>query len=194
MPDRPSVIVAGLGRCGSSLTMQMLAAGGYPVVGEYPAFEPDSVRALRRQDNPPLYAGRAVKLVFGSAWDWRTSHRDALVLYCVRDPDEQAKSQIKFASLMQEITPDLSSPMVRRMRKLLRKDDRRARDWLRPRAGEWLDVPFEDTINRPLAAAAGLAAFLGGDLDVSAIANAVRMRTARCHPTLFEQTLLEKAA
>ena len=40
---RPTVFVCGHGRCGSSMVMQMLDAGGFPCFGEYPAYEPEEV-------------------------------------------------------------------------------------------------------------------------------------------------------
>ena len=39
MSAPPALLVAGLGRCGTSLMMQMLAAAGLPCVGEFPAYE-----------------------------------------------------------------------------------------------------------------------------------------------------------
>lgn len=39
MSDKPTIFVSGLGRCGSSMTMQMLDAAGIPCIGDYPAYE-----------------------------------------------------------------------------------------------------------------------------------------------------------
>lgn len=187
-----SIIVAGLGRCGSSLMMQMLEAGGYPVEGEFPAYESEGNRALWDADNPELYAGRAIKLV--DPFRYKTSHVGANVIYCTRDLGEQAKSQIKFATLMMGL-PNRPSPTdLRKMRKILERDDRRARSWLAPRAGVWLEVRFEDTINVPYVVAQRIADFLGHQPDVAAMSGAVRLRTDKCHPSLFEATLLGLAA
>jgi hypothetical protein len=41
MMSAPVIVVAGLGRCGTSLVMQMLAAAGLPCVGSFPDFEDD---------------------------------------------------------------------------------------------------------------------------------------------------------
>ena len=48
--DRPCIIVSGLGRCGSSLVMQMLHAGGVECLGAPPAFEPP--------ESSPMYLTR----------------------------------------------------------------------------------------------------------------------------------------
>jgi hypothetical protein len=169
--------------------MQMFDAGGFPVAGSYPAYEDEEVAALWHVgDNPAAYTGRAVKMV--DPWRWRTAHRGAKVIYCTRDETEQAKSQLKFGMVMAGYTPDLSRDTVRRMRAVLRQDDRRARAWLIARASDWLDFPFEKSINDPAAAAASLDRFLGGGLDCAAMAAAVRSRTDKCHPSLFEAELI----
>ena len=41
------LLICGHGRCGSSLVMQMLAAGGVKCAGKYPDFEPDEVIPAR---------------------------------------------------------------------------------------------------------------------------------------------------
>lgn len=41
------VLVCGLGRCGSSVTMQMLQAGGYQTFGDWPDFEPEEAGSSR---------------------------------------------------------------------------------------------------------------------------------------------------
>ena len=63
-----TVIVSGLGRCGTSLVMQMLAAGGIDCYGPFPAYEPEGLGMGR--DLPSLLALRkAFKLL--------DPHRDA---------------------------------------------------------------------------------------------------------------------
>lgn len=43
MNTKETVIVAGITRSGLTATMQMLAGGGFPCLGEYPGFEPYGV-------------------------------------------------------------------------------------------------------------------------------------------------------
>ena len=54
------IIVTGLGRCGSSLAMQMLRAGGVPCLGEWPAFEEPQAEGMKIE---PHHAGHAVKVI-----------------------------------------------------------------------------------------------------------------------------------
>jgi hypothetical protein len=44
---KPYVIVAGFGRCGSSLTMTMLHAAGIPCIGTPPDFEVNQMLLIR---------------------------------------------------------------------------------------------------------------------------------------------------
>ena len=89
-------IVSGFGRCGSSLVMQMLEAGGMPCSGEYPAFEDEAGNLLLADmlslDYMQTLEGKAVKLL--------DPHRGKIpkgpeyhVLGCSRDYGEQARSQ-----------------------------------------------------------------------------------------------------
>jgi len=56
---QPALLVAGLGRCGSSLTMQMLAAADIPCVGSAPR--------RRRRDALQLSAGLTTARLNGRA-------------------------------------------------------------------------------------------------------------------------------
>ena len=54
------IMVAGLGRCGSSLVMQMLSAAGVPCIGTFPGFEVlDHHR--HRADDPHAWAAIAAR-------------------------------------------------------------------------------------------------------------------------------------
>src|SRR5690242_18079420 len=88
------IIVSGLGRCGTSLVMQMLDAGGIPCHGPFPAYEPDDV-GVGRDLAKLLAIPKAFKMI--------DPHRDALfpsmqgvrVIWIDRDFEEQARSQVK---------------------------------------------------------------------------------------------------
>ncbi|MHB8286386.1 MAG: hypothetical protein ACYDD1_17175 [Caulobacteraceae bacterium] len=64
---KPTIIVSGLGRCGSSLTMQMLNAAGVHCVGSFPSFEGPECEAFQEgfitAERWAAVAGRAVKLL-----------------------------------------------------------------------------------------------------------------------------------
>ncbi|SFP62484.1 hypothetical protein [Sphingomonas rubra] len=118
-----TIIVTGLGRCGTSLIMQMLAVGGLPMVGIYPDFESEAAEH-ERGAAPSLWlsrtAGRAVKVLdphlvpppAGGAYR---------AIWLTRDLDQQAASQIKL------IGAAPSRSMRRGTAQSLRRDEPRAR-------------------------------------------------------------------
>lgn len=87
MRGEPKIIVAGLGRCGTSMVCQMLAAGGLRVAGQWPDYETAEpwnetgwqVAKLLDPHRQPL-------------GDWM---RGSLVFWLDRKPIEQAASQGK---------------------------------------------------------------------------------------------------
>ena len=116
----PTVIVSGMARCGTSLTMQMLHACGLRCAGDPPAFEPPESNPLSGSLTAE-WIGQfdAIKVI--------DPHRSvfpkvsALVLWLDRDPGEQAKSQLKLISAMMPGLP-IENGAARRMRKSLLAD------------------------------------------------------------------------
>lgn len=99
--SQPVVVVTGLGRCGSSLIMRMLEAGGMPVVGTAPAYEEAAACIGRlRQDWLDRQQGRAVKVLdpLRAGISFREGRH--VVILATRDPEQQAKSQFKFLQVM----------------------------------------------------------------------------------------------
>lgn len=138
-----SIAVAGLARCGTSLTMQMLAAAGIRTVGEWPAFEADGHHAG---------AGVAVK--------WLDPHRTpqpfrrGVVIWLDRDPIQQAKSQAKLLRELMGMDADWR-PFVRSLGRE-RILARRAIEPFRK-----LDLTFERLVLEPHYSAFKIATFLG---------------------------------
>lgn len=180
----PYIVVAGLGRCGTSLLMQMLDAGGIPCIGPYPAFEPEALRTSRAIDPAFLarYPGHAFKLL--------DPHRTPLppipgvLIWLDRELREQARSQAKFATLMMGV-PMANRVHLRRWASGLRADRERG---LAPFEG-WprLVLRFEDIIRRPDDAALLIAARLRpwfNNINEAAMAAQVRPRSTDCAPGL----------
>lgn len=90
----PVLFVTGLGRCGTTMVMQMLQAAGVPCAGTYPAFE-DVPVTPSAVDHEWLaqQAGRAVKWIDPTVT--RVRHANGAAIFLSRDPAEQAKSQLK---------------------------------------------------------------------------------------------------
>ena len=181
--SKPIVIVAGLGRCGTSLVMQMLAAGGVPCIGRFPAFE---------EHDPRVLGGRAVK--------WLDPHRNPLrvpldarykCIWLGRDPHEQAASQRKFLRLVAGVESHATDEAwVRSLR-----DE--TGDALRRVPMPRLITTFEAVIERPRATAVMIADFLGRHfrpLDIDAMAACVIKRGPECQPGMDIEANLSRVA
>ena len=164
------IVVSGFGRCGSSLVMQMLAAGGVPCLGKYPAYESRQVlQPGRRQAVKILDPQRADPTPYAIP-------PDARVIFLTRDPSEQARSLAKFTSIMVGVS--YSRDQRRALAVQLRDDWRLARRAIGSRP--LLVLSFESLLALPLVCARKLAEFVGGEFDVGAAARQVRPRTPEC--------------
>lgn len=191
----PTIIVAGLGRCGSSLMMQMLSAGGVPTIGTYPAFEDDVTRFLpsldAQRDFAARCAGRAVKLLDPHLHAPPVG-LDYRCIYLSRHPVEQGKSMLKLIGAR-------SDRQARRaMEQSVRRDSERARAAMtRIGTGKYYNMPFENLIHDPIGCAEAIARYIqpsrGAFFDVEAMARCVRRRPATCLPYMLELELLPHA-
>ena len=96
MGDAPILFVTGLGRCGTSMVMQMLHAAGVPCAGTPPAFE-DVPVSPRGVDHDWLagQCGRAVKWIDPTVTRLRPPPGQHGAIFLSRDPMQQALSQLK---------------------------------------------------------------------------------------------------
>jgi len=186
----PTILIAGLGRCGSSLMMQMLYAAGVSTIGHWPAFEDDLEVAMRSDADAwhKLTAGKAVKILNPhvtpppAAGDYRT-------IFLTRSIEEQAKSTYKF------IGSHPSRADRRAMQTRLQGETRQARKALTQLGtGMYFSIPFEELITRPRETAADIASYLSmrrpEPLDAAAMAACVRERAPACLPYLLETELI----
>jgi hypothetical protein len=187
------VLVCGFGRCGSSLVMQMLEAGGFPVAGSFPDFECEQVNLARGiVDRAWLDSieGHAVKIL--------DPHKIVLPsrayrsIWLDRDATEQAKSQVKFLKLRMGISGNRST--VKGFAALNRRDRPKAMAALCAAGSDrTLTLAFENLLSYPFGCAKSIAVHLGAKLDLEAMARAVRPREARCAPGLdIEMNLLRE--
>lgn len=183
-PLRPHIIVAGLARCGTTLTMHMLHAAGIPCIGKRPGFEVEQTD--HRTVDPAFLArhpGHAFKLLDPHHCPLPAGLPGVLI-WLDRNPVEQAKSQAKFAHLMLGVRP-ANRAILRRWSAALRVDRARA---LAPFA-DWptLILDFERIILRPQITAERIARHLEPwwpDLDIRGMAQQVRPRSPACAPGL----------
>ncbi len=191
------ILVCGFGRCGSSLTMQMLSAGGLGVAGEAPSFEPDELRPRAEMRNRidatwlDAQRGRAVKLLDPQRYILPPGNYRAIWLS--RDAIEQARSQAKFAYMLLGLPR--SRGQVRALARSYRSDRPRAIATLRVAGAEIFEVAFEALVGSGRRETArALAEFIGADLDIDRMAAAVLPRGLECQPGLdIELALIRRA-
>jgi hypothetical protein len=189
------VFVAGQGRCGSSLTVSMLAAAGFPCVGTAPDYEVDelnhrpvSAEFLQAND------GRAMKLLDPMH---TPVPRDfpATTIWLTRNFMEQARSHGKFLAQSLGIGQNMyARRQVKQVAASLRRDD--AIQFRAVSHCPALTLPFEALILNPLGSALKIRRFLSpiADLDHFAMAAVVRPRSPRCMPGLDIEVANARAA
>lgn len=181
-PARPFVtVVTGLPRSGTSLAMQMLHAGGIPALADQQRvadadnprgyFELERVKHLRT-DHAWLAdaVGRAVKVIH-LLLPHLPDQPACRVLFMDRDLREVMQSQAQM--LARSGKPGGSLP-AERMMALFADQLAGARRWLAGRSSiPVLQLPYARLVAEPLPWARQIDAFLGGGLDVPAMAAAV---------------------
>jgi hypothetical protein len=179
---RPIVIVSGLPRSGTSMAMKMLAAGGVPVVA-------DDIRTAD-EDNPKGYFEDERVKDLGAAGDkaWlRDARGKAIKIISYLLKDLPADNNYKVVFLRRHLHEVLASQakMLERRGETNEVADAQMLDiyeshlW---RVGylfkhaphlERLELQYDEVVGNPRAAAERIAGFLGGGLDVEAMAAAV---------------------
>ncbi len=173
------IIVSGLPRSGTSLMMQLLAAGGIPTLTDHiRAPDPDNPRGYYefervkkvKTDSAWLSEarGHAVKMVSQLLFDL-PGHETYRVLFMDRDLDEVLISQEKMLTR-------LGRPVANRqdLKHAFRLHLSRVHKWLseQPNFGV-LRVGYADLVTRPADEIARINAFLGHRLDEQRAASAI---------------------
>jgi hypothetical protein len=183
MRGEPIVVVSGLPRSGTSMMMNMLAAGGLEILsdGERAAdvdnpkgyFELERIKNLEKEtDKSYLRAarGKAVKVISFLIKDL-PDENDYRVLFMRRDLDEVLASQQKMIDRLESADSDADAAA---MKEAFRNDIARVRVLSRTRANFALyEVHYKDAVADPAAASRAVNAFLGGRLDEAAMRAAV---------------------
>lgn len=179
-------IVCGFGRCGTSLVMQMLDAGGMPVHDSWPAYEDTEAHGSNRtlMDTLP---GKAVKMLDHQLSSLTGAHAYDFI-WLDRDEREQAKSALK---LMATFGYPVDAGAVKTMARSYAKDRPRTLARLRSFPGaRMMRLRFEHIVACPFEAAQSLVNFVGLALDRKAMERQVRPRSTQCLPGLLELELL----
>lgn len=173
------LLVCGFGRCGSSLVMRMLEAGGMPVAGEYPDYErfarlPTLAASLAALD------GHAVKLLDPQEHPIPPGPQYRAV-WLKRDPRQQALSSQKF---LRAAGARPGRGYVARAMRAYREDEPRALAHLRAACTDVMVLRFEGLLEAPVWCACRLADAAERDLDVMGMAGVVLPRDANCRPDM----------
>jgi hypothetical protein len=178
----PLVIVSGLPRSGTSMLMKMLEAGGLPLVtdGQRLAdednpkgyFEVERVKDLAQESDKSYLSsarGKALKVI-SFLLKSLPANLNYRVIFIRRELEEVLASQAKMLARRGEqndATPE-------RMRELFQDDLWRSTYLLKHRPQfEFIEVHYSTILADPLAQARRVNAFLGGGLNVEAMAAAV---------------------
>lgn len=188
----PVLLVAGLGRCGTSAMMQALQAGGIPTVGDWPAFEPAEAGFPVDPGWLAAQAGRAVKVLepHRSPAAMKVPH---LAIWMERNLNEQARSQIKMVAALSVAGATATRRERRLMSEALKHDTRKALALLHPVIAR---VEYEDLVERPVAVMHRIARRLppGWRLDPEKAAAVIHRRDPRCAPGLDMEIGMVEAA
>jgi len=178
MSDSTITVVSGLPRSGTSLMMQMLSAGGLPILSDgirapdddnprgYYEFEPVK---KTRQDTSwlRLAAGKAVKMVHLLLRDLPPSHEYRVILLN-RDLDEVLASQRTMLERSGKKGADLPPE---RLAAVFRQQLTQLDSWLAQQPNfRVLKVSHRECIQNPASVASAVNQFLDGGLDETAMA------------------------
>ena len=154
------------------MVMQMLSAGGVPCTGKFPAFEGRQV------------AGHAFKVLDPQSPHVTMPTWVNTVIWIDRNPNEQAKSHVKFTALV--AGRQYSRDARRKLPDSIKRDRAAAMAMLAPRwgASRLLVLSFEDVLADPVGFSVVIGQFIDGSFDVVAAQLAVVRRPAGCRPDM----------
>jgi len=170
-------VVSGIPRSGTSLMMQMMSAGGMPVLtdGQRSAddnnprgyFELESVKSLaRNQDVLAQAEGKVVKVI-SPLLPSLPKHLEYRVIFMCRPLEEVVSSQNRMLErLGKEVPPTLTGAVIAAFKEHLRK----VRSWLSQQPNiKVLYVDYPAIVQAPEEQVAKICAFLGRELDGAAM-------------------------
>ncbi len=149
-----SIVVAGHGRCGSSLVMQMLDKGGIITTGEYPAFEDEKYQGTGEK----LPIGKAVKII--DPHEFMPPSGNIRWIWLDRDHKQQAKSTVKFMKAMTGFSLDGNA--WKTIAASYSNDTKKCMEIIKNTGGKLLRLSFEDILESPIRQARKIENFIQG--------------------------------
>ena len=181
-PAKPAevILVSGLPRSGTSMMMQMLAAGGLPIFtdGNRSAddnnpkgyFESDLVKGLAKRNTWVHDCDGQVVKVVAPLVQFLPQGIHYKVIYMRRPMAEVLRSQSRMLERLGEESAEIDD---QQMARVLRQQAHSAISLLSLHQNPVLRLAYTDVLADPVAAAASLNQFLGLELDETAMARAV---------------------
>lgn len=187
---KPVIIVGGLGRSGSSLTCQMLHAGGIePVGGTYPFWEAALVTSLPDEHEWIREAGgKFVKILHAHRFT-PPANMGARVIWTDRSINHQIESWRKIGRRLYGIE---KQPSVAEIKERLLNTKPMAKEALRKaaRPGFLMNVRFEELLRDPAREARRMQCYLDRPLDIEAMAAVVEDRGPETQKKMLEARLI----
>jgi hypothetical protein len=179
----PIVIVSGLPRSGTSMLMNMLEAGGMPIMSDAVReadidnpkgyFEYERVKDLEKEEDKSYVRqgrGKVLKVISFLLKDLPDDN-DYRVIFMRRDLDEVLASQNK---MIDRLGTEDTVAQDEAMKEAYRNDIVRTRLMCRKRPNfELIEIHYKATVEDPAGTAARVNAFVGGQLDENAMRAAV---------------------
>lgn len=190
--SKHTIVVSGLSRCGSSLMMQMLCAGGVPVSctpgnerisGEHETnIEPLRLIALG------LTEGKAIKVLDPLNFPLPPG-KDYIFIWCHRDYTEQANSMVKF---MTALGMKITKNDHRRIAASLPTDTLKSIKYLE-KLGPVHVFNYEKMLTFEEQRYVAQALLPHFDVNVSSMQSVVIERSPKCYDGFLEDVLIQRA-
>jgi len=192
MMTSPVIIVSGLGRCGSSLLMQMLVAGGIePTGGTYPFWEDPRVAKLPNDFTWLLEnGGKCVKILHAHKLS-PPPEIGAKVIWIDRSLKEQAKSWAKVGKKLYGVNEQPTLAEIRE-RLVETKPDAKAAVRAAALPGKIMKTRFQRVLEAPRQEAERIAKYLGRELDVPSMVSEVKYRGTVVRDEMLEARLIHE--
>jgi hypothetical protein len=170
-------VVSGLPRSGTSMMMQMIAAGGLPPVtdairssdGDNPRgyYELEAVKKTKEDDSWLTKAeGGVVKVISKLLYDLPPTH-EYRVVFMSRDLDEVLKSQM---TMLKNLGKSAGSSSDASMKAFFEEHIRKLKAWLMIQPNmKVLYCDYKVVVGNPFSEAARVAGFLGVNLNMDAM-------------------------
>jgi len=179
MTSAPTVI-SGLGRCGSSMVMQMLTLGGMKPTGDAVLPFLEDSRTQRLPNNPDwlkdLTSDHVIKILGPDRLKLPSWFR-CKGIWLKRNTKEQVKSAIKYQAVRFGRAGFEDAELSKRMRTKTKKGIKNLKAIT---DNNYICMTFEKILEDPRAAANWLAQFINLPLDTKNMVSAVIKRSPKC--------------